>query len=318
VDDMQLPYAPRWVRTVAGIVRRLPAGRYRAVQAIVPRAAGHFIARLPDDLGGSSFECDLRDAIMRDVCFTGWYAPQETLLVTRLLARGETFVDVGANWGYFTLVAAQLVGSRGRVISIEPHPQLFRLLSRNVARNTLSQVAVVPVAAADRRTTMPMMVHDEGAGNFGLSRLVAASATDSGPTVTVSCDTLDNLLDELGVDVVDLMKMDIEGAEGIALEGLQASLSGCRVKRLLLELHPAYLAEYGRSTGTILRLLERARYRGWSIDHSPAAVRRAAYGGRHNLPPLTAIGLTSRDQWPHELWVAPGVPLPEEVGQRAQ
>src|SRR5437899_9821308 len=156
----------------------------------VPRAAGRFIARLPDDLGGSSFECDLRDAVMRDVCFTGWYAPEGTVLVTRLLARGETFVDVGANWGYFTLVAAQIVGSQGHVISIEAHPQLFGLLSRNVARNTLSQVTVVPVAAADQRKTMPLTVHDEAAGNFGLSRFVAARAADSGPTVTLSCDTL--------------------------------------------------------------------------------------------------------------------------------
>ena len=53
-----------------------------------------------------------------------------------------------SNWGYFTRLAAQIVGSRGRVIRIEPYPQLVGVLRRNFARNGLSQVTVVPVAAA--------------------------------------------------------------------------------------------------------------------------------------------------------------------------
>ena len=89
--------------------------------------------RLPDSLGGFTFICDVRDSLMREVCFTGMYEPQETLLAQQLLRRGMTVVDVGANWGYFTLLAAHLVGNRGRVLSLEPDPRMFRLLQQNVA-----------------------------------------------------------------------------------------------------------------------------------------------------------------------------------------
>ena len=70
--------------------------------------------RLPWDAGGYWFECDPRDAIAREVCFTGRYEPQETALVRTILRPGMSFVDVGANWGYFTLLAAWLEWSDSR------------------------------------------------------------------------------------------------------------------------------------------------------------------------------------------------------------
>ena len=85
---------------------------------------------MPREVGGFTFECDLRDAISREVCFTGRYEPLETLLVQSTLRPGMTFVDVGANWGYFTLVASHLVGSSGLVVSLEPDPRLFQFFKK--------------------------------------------------------------------------------------------------------------------------------------------------------------------------------------------
>src|SRR6266478_1482635 len=120
--------APLWVRVAAWIVRVLPLGRYR-VMRVLPRSSAPFRMCLPKFRGGYSFRCDLNDAISREVCFTGQYEPQETMLMQALLSPGMTFVDVGANWGYHTLLAAALVQSGGRIVSLEPDPRVVAVLS---------------------------------------------------------------------------------------------------------------------------------------------------------------------------------------------
>src|SRR5271154_3420748 len=92
---------PRWLSAAARIVKRLPRGRYRVMNALsrvvhVPA----FAARFPRGGPGLIFECDLRNSLAREVYFTGQYEPQETILIEALLKPGDTFVDVGAHWGY--------------------------------------------------------------------------------------------------------------------------------------------------------------------------------------------------------------------------
>jgi hypothetical protein len=114
-------------------------------------------------------------------------------------------------------------------------------------------------------------------------------------------------LAEAGVDVVDLVKMDIEGAEWMAVEGMRESLINHRVRRFLLELHPEQLAKHGRSAGDLIEQLRRFGYIGWKIDHSPRTNRRAAYQKRislreilRSLEPEADLGI-----WPHLLWELP-------------
>ena len=237
---------------------------------------------------------------MREVCFTGIYEPQETLLAQRLLRKGMAVVDVGANWGYFTLLAAHLVGDRGRVLSLEPDPRMFRLLQQNIQRNGLPHVKIVPAAATDRNATTTLVGYSEHDGNFGLSRL-SQSASDRGACYQVSGLTLDDVLDAGGIKCVDLMKMDVEGGEAAALAGLTRTLGSGRVRWLLLELHPAQLAENGRTTEEAVDTLRRHGYRGWRIDHGLSATRQAAYNRTGpTLHPLAGSGPLG--PWPHLLW----------------
>jgi hypothetical protein len=99
---------------------------------------------------------------------------------------------------------------------------------------------------------------------------------------------------------------------------MHAGLHGRRYRRILLELHPAQLAEHGTGVAQVVAALHAAGYRGWTIDHSPPAGRRAAYA-RHARPedflhPLDAAD--PLDAWPHQLWIAPDVPLFPAVGSR--
>jgi FkbM family methyltransferase len=267
-----------------------------------------FWARLPADSGGGMFRCDLRDPLMREACLTGRYEPQETALMHRLLKPGMTFVDVGANWGYFTLAAAHRVGASGRIVSVEADPRACDTLRANVAANELHQVTVVATAASDTIGMLafrPYGAFSDMHANFGVA---LAKESAAGARYAIPSRPLDDVLDEVHVDRVDLMKMDIEGAEWRALGGLRRRLESGRVLRIILELHPAYLAEQGVSPATVITRLKRARFEAWRIAHSPETHRRAAVGGQDVSWLLSPL----RDDeplgdWPHVLFVRSGL-----------
>jgi FkbM family methyltransferase len=296
---------PAWLRVSARLVRRLPAGRFWAIHALSRRNCPRpFWARLAPELGGAWFACDLRDGIAREAFFTGRYEPQETAVVQRILRPGMTVVDVGANWGYFTLLAARRVGPAGRVVSLEPDPRLHDRLRANVAHNGLNNVSAHALAAAAGAGTLRLAGFDESGDNWGVSRL---GDGPSGAAFDVAAEAVDGLLDELGIDEVDLLKMDIEGGESQAIRGMADGLKRHRYHRLLLELHPGLLAEQGVTVEDVCRPLGANGYRAWQIDHRPRAFRKAAYTRRVDpedaLRPVAAK--IANDPWPHVLWVAP-------------
>lgn len=302
---------PVWVTLSAATIRRLPFGRYHLANALVRFAGAPFLAHLPADLGGYSFVCDLHDTISREVCFTGRYEPQETQLAMRLLGPGMVVADVGANWGYFTLVCASLVGENGRVIALEPHPRLASMLSENVADNfSVSQVVDVHrVAAGASAESKAFIGFDDHGGNWGVSRVAQGSEVPDFESRSVA---LDALLDDCQVGRVDLVKIDIEGAEADAIRGMAAGLDRHRYRYVLIECHPAELARIGTSLEQCLTPFRRAGYRGWHIDHSAEMHRRAASGAVPTADLLAPIDdrVLASDHWPHLLWAAPGETLP--------
>ena len=288
-------------------IRRLPIGRYRLGNTLARLAPQPFLARLAPGLGGARFVCDIRDSIAREVCFTGVYEPQETRIVAALLKPGMIVADVGANWGYFTLLCAHLVGPTGRVIAIEPHPRLSTMLAGNLKVNGLDRIECHRLAAAAGEGRAAFIDFDERGGNWGLSRRATTRCDYESDSVA-----LDALLDSSGCDVVDLVKIDVEGGEADVLRGMADGLRRARYRYVLLECHPAELAGMGSSVEVCLALLRSAGYRGWWIDHSPSMHRRAS---RRAVKPIEMLrpcegGRSSCDPWPHSVWAAPDAPAP--------
>ena len=308
---------PLWVSLSASAVRALPFGRYRATNFLGRLGRKPFVARLPADLGAATFYCDLRDTISREACFTGRYEPQETVLATRILEPGMTVLDVGANWGYFTLVCAHLIGTTGRLVALEPHPRLASILRENVRANELAQVRVLEVGAAATTGVASFIDYPQDGGNLGLSRMAETTEGADFSGVTVA---LDDLLDQvvraenepLAFGVVDLVKIDVEGTESDVLAGMARGLAARRYRYVLLECHPHALTRRGESLESCVEPPATAGYSGWLIDHSPSAHRRSAAGKadvRDLLTPWPAAAKerpsTADTGWPHMLWVAP-------------
>jgi FkbM family methyltransferase len=302
--------APWWIRLAATLVRLLPAARYRAMNLVCRRIPPPFVAPFP---GSPSlrFECDLRNVLAREAYFIGRYEPQETAVVKRLLGPGGTFLDAGANWGYFTLLAADLVGPRGLAAAIEADPRMLTTLRRSLAlnRDVAPQLRSVHAAVAAGPGVLRMRGYDQSQNNWGVS-----SVSDDGE-IEVESQALDAITRGLGIARVDLLKIDIEGAEGFALEGMREGLAQGLYRNVLIELHPEIMAHHGHDARDVSAAFLRHGYRGWTIRHGTADVREAAYARDVRIEDF----LTPFDpdqplgSWPHQLWVAPAAPAPFEA-----
>ena len=302
-----LPAAPGWLRAVGVFLRGLPRGRYPLMNRMARFGPGHaFAAEFPFESRRIRFWCDLRNSLAREVFFLGHYEAQETLLLPALLSKGATCVDVGAHWGYFSLIAAARVGASGRVIAVEADPRVFATLQRTLSLNPGLAVEAVQVAAAAEPGTLVLNGYDERGDNWGIS---SVATSQGGAAFEVQAERLDDLLDRSGVGEVGLLKMDIEGAEVLALRGCKRSLREQRIRSLLLELHPPQIAALQSTVHELIGDLRRNGYHLWAVDHSLRATRESAYGRLQDpaalLKPLNEVVL---DSWPHVL--ASREPLP--------
>lgn len=290
--------APPWhLWLLRGTLRRLPRGRY-GLLTMAPNH-GRFVARLSSDAGGARFRCDLSDLIAKEAYFSGLYEPPVTRIVQRLVAPGATVVDVGANWGYFTLVASAAVAPAGRVIALEPDPRLFAMLRDNVRLNGFDHVTTADVAASSSDGTVTLAGYDDAGANRGVSRIIDGTSA-SGPIFHVRATTIDALT--AAYRRVDLVKIDVEGAEDAVLAGMQEGLSSGRYRAIVLELHPDLLRARGADPEACLRRLLDAGYVGRSIDASPAIYRRAANPAIALTSLLEPLDAWRRTPWPHLLW----------------
>ena len=146
---------------------------------------------------------------------------------------GDTIVDVGAGTGWETLLFSRSVGISGRVISIEAHPRVFRCLSKMRAENRLENVTLVQAAVADQEREVQLSDSPEHEAN-SIIGLVSG--------IRVACTTLDYIFRSLELSRVDFLKMNIEGAERLALSGMGEMVR--KTKNVCIACHD-FLADEG-------------------------------------------------------------------------
>jgi FkbM family methyltransferase len=166
------------------------------------------------------------------------YEAYTTYLFRAAIKPGATVVDIGANIGYFSIIGAQKTGSHGKVCAFEPAPDNFRLLRKNVQLSGAVNVTCIQkaVAGESKSTTLFESNHP------GQHSLLLQPYTKTGHTRTVECVTLDEYLDGQTVGVI---KMDIEGYEYFALQGMRRTIANSNECTLFTELHPRVLRSVG-------------------------------------------------------------------------
>lgn len=154
-------------------------------------------------------------------CWLGHYEIEKQAAVCRLVKPGMRIFDIGANAGFYTLAFSRLVGANGHVWAFEPLPENIRNLRRHVELNALRNVTVVDVAISDRSGSAQF----QRAPSNSMGRLAEQGG------ITVQTVTLDDFCEQTGGP--DLIKMDVEGAESVVLEGARRTLLNHRPVILL-------------------------------------------------------------------------------------
>ncbi len=157
-------------------------------------------------IDGLKFRCQIGDNHTDNKVLTG-RIDKLARLITKDLRPGDTFVDVGANCGLFSLIAASKVGPTGNVIGIEPSQALLPRLHFNVAANGFDQVRIFPIAVGDCVGTMRFYIMPTELGQSSLASRPGFSF------VNVPVSTLFNVVMHAGIHKIDAMKVDVEGCE---------------------------------------------------------------------------------------------------------
>jgi FkbM family methyltransferase len=170
------------------------------------------------------------------------YEPEVTKVIGSILKRGHIFVDIGANIGYFSLLGASLVGPQGRVIAFEPMSQNYCLLEKSISLNHFQNIELHKVAVLNENKMVDMLLERRSnSGSFTISDGQKRRSSVSNVTA-VRVD------DILGTTKVDLIKMDVEGSEGLVFHGMLRTIANSQ-PTIIMEYSPLSLLHISKITG---------------------------------------------------------------------
>lgn len=193
------------------------------------------------------------------------YSELETAdFMMRFLRPGMTLIDIGAHIGEYTLLAAQAVGESGQVHGFEPQPGIFPILSENVQMNNLRNVTLNCKAVSNSIGEVEFEVFSEPSVSSIRKLVASASAEKLVKVATISLDAYWSQQDAK----IDLIKVDVEGAEKLVFEGAEGlmSLPASTAPVWLFEYSPSAYAGFGYLASDLLNLLSKHNYKVWQYD----------------------------------------------------
>ncbi len=222
-------------------------GKARLLAPLTPQ-----IGKRVTSVFGYRLPLDLKNYVDRTI-YLGCFEPVNSLRFRRILRQGMTVVDVGANIGYFTLLAASLVGRKGRVIAIEPHPTNFSILSEVVRTNGLGQVQPLAFGLGDVKSRAEISMADQA---LFPNRTASMVPPKSDTSFSVEVRTLDDCVSEWGIETIDLLKIDVDGFESKIIAGAKRSLENGTIKNVIVEFNEFWLRTTGGSPDMLRAAIE--------------------------------------------------------------
>jgi FkbM family methyltransferase len=226
---------------------------------------------------GGMLLVDTREGVVTpDLVLHGIYEREVTEWLSSALSPGQVFLDVGANIGYFSVLAARKLGPAGHVYSVEPHPRMAEILRRNAWINGCGEIITLwRNAAWSESQTLTFNLRVNYAANSSAGVMTAdalAHLQDEQESIDVEAVALDELLDQ--VPRVDVMKIDVEGSEVQAFRGFAKTLDKNPDLEIMFEWSPGQIALVGDQPAELLDLLQSRNYQFRLLDVTKATVTR--------------------------------------------
>ena len=212
--------------------------------------------------------------------YSGEFEPAEIAFVRNSLKPGDVFLDIGANAGIFSVVAANIVGPKGHVHAFEPGQREFALLKKNIALNNLTNVTAHQLAIS----------RETGKAEFQVSRDGAMSSLQKTnhpgqviqESITIDTITLDDFRSQSNISRVDFIKIDVEGAEKLVFEGGRNLFASLHPVTILFESADVNAGAFGYTTKDFLTELRERGFILYSLDHnanlSPISKWNSSFG----------------------------------------
>lgn len=184
----------------------------------------------------------------------------KTEFVKKEISKGDVVLDIGANIGYYTLIFAKLVGEEGKVFAFEPDPDNFALLKKNIEINGYRNVILIPKAVSNETGKTKLFLCEDNKGDHRIY-----DPHDGRKSIEVEVIRLDDYYKSYN-GKIDFIKMDIQGAEGGAIQGMSLLLQKNKGLKIMTEFWPSGLKGFGIRPEQYVKLLVEHGFRLYQID----------------------------------------------------
>lgn len=250
------------IRMLRGLLHRWPFARGKGV---IARASSPLWQRREFFLSvepGIFIPAELDDYMVYWVFANGYHRDAVVRLSRELILPGDTVLDIGANIGLWAMGAARATGESGSVYAIEPIPENHARLVSNLELNRLTNVRTAPLAFSNGPGLVTM--YRPSYEHSGLPTLGRREGVDT--PISVEATTLDDYCEREGVTHVDFIKIDVEGAERLVLEGASRTLCSADAPAILFEVNEELARSLGSTTADVKKLLAANGYELFRLD----------------------------------------------------
>ncbi len=231
-------------------------GAWRLRQILLPLLRKHgkqFGTQVIDSRHGFKINANLEDWLGQYVYITGEYEPPTTQLIKRLLPKNGVFLDIGANVGYFSLLACSIVGKGGQVIAFEPIPIARKHLHNNIDLNNGFSIIIENKAVSNNNGLVE--IYEGPDSHKGISSIRPIS--NAKQKINVETIRIDDYLSDY--DRLDIVKIDVEGAEALVIEGMKNTITKLR-PHIILEATDEFLQSFDSSTTSLSKSIMELGY----------------------------------------------------------
>jgi FkbM family methyltransferase len=251
-------------KLVAELLKKLGAGKLPFFRS-ASQFFYHLLTTKSVNLDGFTIYLDSTDSLGLSVY--GKYEPLEIETIKKEIPEGSVFVDIGANIGYHTLQIARHVGKNGHVYAFEPDEELFSLLKKNIIINNITNVTLVKKAASDKVGNAKLYLSETNKADYKIYE-----TNERRKSITIDTTTLDNYFFNYRGSI-DLIKMDIQGSEYLAFEGMINTLKKYHNIKIVMEYWPAAIKSCGNDPEKFLDELNSLGFSFYDLNEAAKEVK---------------------------------------------
>jgi len=225
-------------------------------------------------IGPAILYLDPDDPVVSGALTLRVYEHSEQALFAKYLHGDMTLVDIGANLGLYTAISMHHLDAGGRIVALEPFPQTYEILQKNVAANQTNgracpRVDTFNLAATPEPCRVDLRMNPENRADNRLYRGTYHGKLEQWDSLPVKGRPVDDVLSELGIEEVNFVKIDIQGYEQKAISGFQKTLARSQNVILLSEFWPKGLTESGGSPQEYLQMLKNLGFTLYVLNEKP-------------------------------------------------